>query len=80
MMRARLNFDLYYFCMSAQISYNSLKRPSGQNREITVWRSAILLIRHSKYSAILSIHSYTLLFRFCPLGYTQFMLKTVFFF
>jgi len=39
--------------------------PSGQNR-----MSAFLLIRHSKYSTVLSkIHSYRLLFRrFCPLG------------
>jgi len=36
----------------------------------TVWRSALLFIRHSKYIAMLSkIHSYWLFFRrFCPLG------------
>jgi len=37
--------------------------PSGQNRQKTVRRRAFMLIRHSKYSAILSkIHFYRLLF------------------
>jgi len=37
--------------------------PVGRIANKTVWRSALLLIRHSKYS------SYRLLFRqFCPLG------------
>jgi len=29
-------------------------QPSGQNRQKTVCRSAVFLIRHSKYSAMLS--------------------------
>jgi len=45
--------------------------PVGKIAKRTVWRSALLLIRHSNCSAILSkIHSYKLLFwRFCPLGW-----------
>jgi len=31
-----------------------MKWPSGQNRQKTVWRSVFWLIRHSKYSAMLS--------------------------
>jgi len=51
-------------------SYKALTLLSGKNRQKTVWSSAFLLIRHSKYSAILwKIHFYRLLFRlFCPLG------------
>jgi len=39
----------------------------GKVTKRTVWRSAFMLFRHSKYSTILSIiHSYRLLFRrFC---------------
>jgi len=41
----------------------------AKSPKILVWRSASLLIRHTKYNVMLSkIHSYWLLFRrFCPL-------------
>jgi len=52
-------------------TYSSFESSNFEKFELecTVWRSAFLLIRHSKYSAKLSkIHFYRLLFLwFCPL-------------
>jgi len=54
---------------------------SGQNRQKTVWRSAFLLIRHSKYSAMYGIvflyTQYRLLFRrsFLLITYPRFAIS-----
>jgi len=46
--------------------YKPIGNPSGQNSQKTVWRSAILLTRHSKLSKYTPTDCFFR--RFCPLG------------